>query len=178
MDFGCFASTLDPVHTDLMNIIREYLLEGTQSRKNIKVELCELNVYGAHLIFVHSDIWYYAAVQVMAQPSRLTSILPGARRCLARSSFSFQRSIRVGLCTFVAAVTNGASTLARRLLVQPTTDCLSVTWHYLAMSSPTSRIFFQAFLQGRKGKCHHQVRRRGLSPNSPSERAFADISCV
>jgi hypothetical protein len=49
MDFGCFASTLDPIHTDLMNIIRNYLLEGIPSIKKIKVELYKLNVYGAHL---------------------------------------------------------------------------------------------------------------------------------
>ncbi|KAI0275962.1 hypothetical protein BGY98DRAFT_1080774 [Russula aff. rugulosa BPL654] len=46
MDFGCFASTLDPIHTDLMNIIRNYLLEGVPSIRNIKVELYKLNVYG------------------------------------------------------------------------------------------------------------------------------------
>jgi hypothetical protein len=34
---------LDPVHADLVNIIRDYLLEGTQSTKNIKAELCKLN---------------------------------------------------------------------------------------------------------------------------------------
>ncbi|KAF8495794.1 hypothetical protein F5888DRAFT_1615451, partial [Russula emetica] len=46
MDSEYFTSTLDPVHTDLMNIIRDYLLEGTQSTKNIKAELYKLNVYG------------------------------------------------------------------------------------------------------------------------------------
>ncbi len=45
MDSECFK--LDPVHTDLMNIIRGYLLEGTRSTKSIKTELYKLNVYGA-----------------------------------------------------------------------------------------------------------------------------------
>jgi hypothetical protein len=53
MDSESFASMLDPVHADLINIIRDYLLEGTQSTMNIKAELCKLNVYGTHLIFVH-----------------------------------------------------------------------------------------------------------------------------
>jgi hypothetical protein len=46
MDSECFASTLDLVRTDLVNIIRDCLLEGTRSTKNIKAELYKLNVYG------------------------------------------------------------------------------------------------------------------------------------
>jgi hypothetical protein len=47
MDLDCFFPLLDlPVHTDLLNIIRGYLLEGTQSMNNIKAELYKLNVYG------------------------------------------------------------------------------------------------------------------------------------
>jgi hypothetical protein len=45
MDLECFSSTLDLSHTDLMNIIRGYLLEGAQSTNNIKTELYKLNVY-------------------------------------------------------------------------------------------------------------------------------------
>jgi hypothetical protein len=41
---------LDPVHSNLLEIVRGYLLEGTQSTKNIKTELYKLNVYGRHLI--------------------------------------------------------------------------------------------------------------------------------
>ncbi len=48
MDSECFSSKLDPVHTDLMNIIRGYLLEGKRSTKSIKTELYKLNVYGTH----------------------------------------------------------------------------------------------------------------------------------
>jgi hypothetical protein len=39
---------MDPSYTDMMNIIRECLLEGTDSTKNIKTELYKLNVYGTH----------------------------------------------------------------------------------------------------------------------------------
>ncbi|KAF8495793.1 hypothetical protein F5888DRAFT_1635470 [Russula emetica] len=74
------------------------------------------------------------ASTVNARSSSLTSIFPGARIFFARSSLSFQRSMRVELCSFVTAVANGSSTLARRLLVQPTTNCRSVTWHSLAIS--------------------------------------------
>ncbi|KAF8493964.1 hypothetical protein F5888DRAFT_701539 [Russula emetica] len=45
MDSECFSSTLDLYHTDLLNIIRGYLLEGTQSTNNLKTELYKLNVY-------------------------------------------------------------------------------------------------------------------------------------
>jgi hypothetical protein len=45
MDSESFCSALDLSHTDLVNIIRGYLLEGTQSTNNIKTELYKLNVY-------------------------------------------------------------------------------------------------------------------------------------
>jgi hypothetical protein len=54
MDPDCFSPILDVFNTDLIKIIRGYLLEGTQSTKGIKVELYELNVYGTHLIPIHS----------------------------------------------------------------------------------------------------------------------------
>jgi hypothetical protein len=54
LDLGCFAPLLDPVHTDLSKIIRDYLLEGTQSTNNIKMELYKLNVYGRHPNFMFS----------------------------------------------------------------------------------------------------------------------------
>jgi hypothetical protein len=55
MDSQCFSIMLDLFHTDLIKIIRGYLLEGTDSTKGIKTELYKLNVYGAHLlsIFTH-----------------------------------------------------------------------------------------------------------------------------
>ncbi len=53
MDSKCFASTLDLPHTDLINIIRGYLLEGTQSTNNLKTELYKLNVYSTHLFHIY-----------------------------------------------------------------------------------------------------------------------------
>jgi hypothetical protein len=53
MDSECFSPTLDPFHTNVMKIIRGYLLEGTQSTENIKIELYKLNIYGTHLICIH-----------------------------------------------------------------------------------------------------------------------------
>lgn len=53
MDPECFASSLDLFHTDLMKIIRGYLLEGTQSKEIIKTELYKLNIYGTHLVLIH-----------------------------------------------------------------------------------------------------------------------------
>ena len=44
MDSECFAPTLNLFHTDLIKIIRDYLLKGTQSTKSIKAELYKLNV--------------------------------------------------------------------------------------------------------------------------------------
>jgi hypothetical protein len=42
-------------HTDLMNIIHGYLLEGTQSTNNIKTELYKLNVYSTYLFHITSN---------------------------------------------------------------------------------------------------------------------------
>jgi hypothetical protein len=53
MDSECFTPMLDPVHGDLLENIRTNLLEGTRSTKKIKTELYKLNVYGAHLTFIH-----------------------------------------------------------------------------------------------------------------------------
>jgi hypothetical protein len=53
MDSECFSPMLDLFQTDLIKVIRGYLLEGTQSKKGIKAELYKLNVYGTRLIFVH-----------------------------------------------------------------------------------------------------------------------------
>ena len=49
MDSEKFVPVLDPFHTDLIKIIRGYLLEGDQSKKTIKMELYKLNVYGTHI---------------------------------------------------------------------------------------------------------------------------------
>ncbi|KAF8464538.1 hypothetical protein DFH94DRAFT_395841 [Russula ochroleuca] len=53
MDSERFAPMLDPLHTDLMKIIYDCLLEGTQSTRRIKTELHELSVYSTHSIFIH-----------------------------------------------------------------------------------------------------------------------------
>ena len=52
MDPDRFASLLDPVRTNLMKVIRDSLLEGTQSTDYITVELHKLNVYSTHSIFI------------------------------------------------------------------------------------------------------------------------------
>jgi hypothetical protein len=48
MDSECFASTLDPLYTDLIKIIRGYLLEGNKSTRGIKAELYKLNIYSKY----------------------------------------------------------------------------------------------------------------------------------
>ena len=52
MDSDRFAPILDLFHTDLMKIIHDCLLEGTESTRRIKTELYKLNVYGTHFIFI------------------------------------------------------------------------------------------------------------------------------
>ncbi|KAI0256444.1 hypothetical protein BJV78DRAFT_1172343 [Lactifluus subvellereus] len=44
MDADHFSTPLVPDHTDLIKIVRDYLLEGADSTRKIKVELCEFNV--------------------------------------------------------------------------------------------------------------------------------------
>ena len=51
MDPKYFSSSLDPHRTELIKIIRGYLLEGEDSTKNMEIETCKLNIYSAHLIF-------------------------------------------------------------------------------------------------------------------------------
>jgi len=53
MDLECFVSMLDLSRTDLIKIIRGYLLEGFQSKTGIKAELNKLNIHSTYLIFVH-----------------------------------------------------------------------------------------------------------------------------
>ena len=50
MDSERFSPMLDLHQTDLMKLIRGYLLEGTDSTEGIKAELYKLNVYGTHII--------------------------------------------------------------------------------------------------------------------------------
>jgi hypothetical protein len=60
MDSECFSSMLNPYHTDLIKIVRGYLLEGLESKQGIKAELYKLNIYSKYssrsLLF-----WYYVA---------------------------------------------------------------------------------------------------------------------
>ena len=84
----CFSSELDlfHTHTDMMNIIHGYLLEGTQATNNIKTELYKLDVYRTHLSTVTSASgWYYVTVttQVKGHPLNLTLIRHAAIRCSA-----------------------------------------------------------------------------------------------
>ncbi|KAI0250472.1 hypothetical protein BJV78DRAFT_1108457, partial [Lactifluus subvellereus] len=51
MDTNYFATPLVPGHTDLIKIVRNYLLEGTDSARKIKVELYKLNVYSKGSFF-------------------------------------------------------------------------------------------------------------------------------
>ena len=48
MDAERFSSPLQPANTELMKIIRGYLLEGTQSKETIVAELHKLNVYSMY----------------------------------------------------------------------------------------------------------------------------------
>ena len=48
MEAESFCPVLDPFHTDMIKIIRECLLEGTHSTKNIKTEPYKLSVNGTH----------------------------------------------------------------------------------------------------------------------------------
>jgi len=50
MDTDHFSTPLVPDHTDLIKIVRDYLLEGTDSTRKIKVELYKLNVYSMRLV--------------------------------------------------------------------------------------------------------------------------------
>jgi hypothetical protein len=50
MDSEFFSSSLDPYRTDLIKMIRGFLLEGEESTKHIEIEVYKLNIYSAHLI--------------------------------------------------------------------------------------------------------------------------------
>jgi hypothetical protein len=54
MDNDRFAAQLAPDHTDLVKILRNYLLEGTDSTRPIKLELYKLNVYSMCPIYIHA----------------------------------------------------------------------------------------------------------------------------
>ena len=52
MDTERFALVLDLPQTDLITIIRDYLLEGRESTNSITAKLHKLNVYSMHSIFI------------------------------------------------------------------------------------------------------------------------------
>jgi hypothetical protein len=52
MDSDCFSTSLVPYDTDLIKIVRDYLLEGTDSTRKIKVELYKLNVYSMCVVII------------------------------------------------------------------------------------------------------------------------------
>ena len=54
MDTEHFTTPIVPYHTDLIKIVRNYLLEGTDSAREIKVELYKLNVYSMRLIHIRA----------------------------------------------------------------------------------------------------------------------------
>jgi hypothetical protein len=56
MDPEGFSSRLDPFRTDLIKIVRGYLLEGEESTKDIDIETYKLNIYSAHLIFIRPNL--------------------------------------------------------------------------------------------------------------------------
>ena len=53
MDSECFALTFDPFETELIKIVRGYLLEGPESERGIKAELYKLNIYGKYSSLFH-----------------------------------------------------------------------------------------------------------------------------
>lgn len=46
LDTTCFASKFDPVHSGLLDVLHDILLEGHGAEKRIRAELYKLNVYG------------------------------------------------------------------------------------------------------------------------------------
>jgi hypothetical protein len=80
---------LDLFHTELVKIIRDYLLEGTESKEVIMTEPYEL--LGAkrlqYAFYLRSPPFdYYVATQVKVHSSKLMMlILRGAKKCLTRS---------------------------------------------------------------------------------------------
>ena len=54
MDTEHFTTPIVPYHTDLIKIVRNYLLEGADSTREIKVELYKLNVYSMRLFHIRA----------------------------------------------------------------------------------------------------------------------------
>ena len=77
MDVECFASALVLAQADLIKIIRDNLLEGTESTNPITAELHKLNVYSTHPIFM----WQ----QKLTLQTRQGIILQGSHRYSAQS---------------------------------------------------------------------------------------------
>jgi hypothetical protein len=52
MNSELFSTTLVHDDTDIVKIVRDYLLDGTDSARKLKVELYKLNVYGTCLVII------------------------------------------------------------------------------------------------------------------------------
>jgi len=52
MDSELFSTPLVYDYTDIVNIVRECLLDGTDSLRKLKVELYKFNVYGTCLVII------------------------------------------------------------------------------------------------------------------------------
>jgi hypothetical protein len=133
MDPKCFSSSLDPFRTDLIRIIRGYLLEGEESTKSMEVEAYELNIYGAYLIFIRPYLTLYCC------PGKGSSIKPHVDTLRREKIFGSLVVVlptlhEGGACSYGTAVTNGSSTLARSLQVARTDGRLA-TWHSSTMWS-------------------------------------------
>jgi hypothetical protein len=59
IDSECFSLSLDPFRTDLIKIIRGYLLDGEESTKTMGIEAKKLNIYSTHLIFIRPYLISY-----------------------------------------------------------------------------------------------------------------------
>jgi hypothetical protein len=79
MDSERFSLMLDPVHTNLIKIVRGYLLEGTRSKiyKDRAAQAIRLQ-YAFKLLFI--SIQCHVAAQVNSHPQSLFSILSRTKR--------------------------------------------------------------------------------------------------
>jgi hypothetical protein len=123
---------LDPVHGNLLKIIRDYLLEGTQSTRNIKIEPYELNVYGAHLIIIHLHLIRCCCPGEVSffKPHFDT---PQSEKMFGSLVIVFPTPMRAELYSFVTVVVNGPLTLAGHLIARKNRQL--ITWHSSATSN-------------------------------------------
>jgi hypothetical protein len=94
MDIDCFSTLLTPDHTDLIKIVRNYLLEGADSSRQIKVELYKLTVYSMRLIHIHAQ-------HKLSLLPRQRVILQAARRYATR-----RKDVQITRC-YLSSTTRG-----------------------------------------------------------------------